>query len=165
MTPYESATSEASPRWTLFESQHLILFFFFSNRWIVKKEHVYSGASQKKSKHHRNIKFITNVNSTSFSSGRKLKVSEITLVQLVEGVSNRMSYFDSFLLFKLFFKALGVGQVKDVKQSWYPIITRNVFAIISPTSLCSWISPTMLMMGRWIFFSSKIESYEFKKGT
>ena len=78
---------------------------------------MYSGAFQKKSKHHRNIKFITNVNSTSFSSGRKLKVSEITLVQLVEGVSNRMSYFDSFLLFKLFFKALGVGQVKDVKQS------------------------------------------------
>ena len=151
MTPYESATSEASPRWTLFESQHLILFFF-PNRRIVKKEHVYSGASQKKSKHHSNIKFITNVNSTSFSSGRKLKVSEITLVQSVEGVSNRMSYFDSFLLFKLFFKALGVGQVKDVKQSWYPIITRNVFAIISPTSLCSWISPTMLMTWRWIFF-------------
>ena len=152
MTPYESATSEASPRWTLFESQHLILFFFFPNRWIVKKEHVYSGASQKKSKLHSNIKFITNVNSTSFSSGRKLKVSEITLVQSVEGVSNRMSYFDSLLLFKLFFKALGVGQVKDVKQSWYPIITHNVFAIISPTSLCSWISPTMLMTGRWIFF-------------
>ena len=78
---------------------------------------MYSGASQKKSKHHSNINFITSVNSYTFSSERKLKVSEITLVQSVEGVSNRMSYFDSFLLFKLFFKALGVGQVKDVKQS------------------------------------------------
>ena len=59
----------------------------------MKKEHVYSGASQKKSKHHSNINFITSVNSYTFSSERKLKVSEITLVQLVEGVSNRMSYF------------------------------------------------------------------------
>ena len=92
---------------------------------------MYSGASLKKSKHHCDINFINGVNSSSFSSGLKLfernvKVSEILFSiwwsELksfqVEGGrgSNRISCFDSFLLIKLFFKALGAGQVKDVKQ-------------------------------------------------
>ena len=92
---------------------------------------MYSGDSLKKSKHRCDINFINGVNSSSFSSGLKLfernvKVSEILLSiwwsELksfqVEGGggSNRISCFDSFLLIKLFFKALGAGQVKDVKQ-------------------------------------------------
>ena len=157
---YESATSNASPS-----------LDFFSFRWIVKKEYVFSGDSLKKSKHHCDINFINGVNSSSFSSGLKLfernvKVSEILFsiwwselksFQVEGGRGcNRISYFDSFLLIKFFFKALGAGQVKDVKQRWYPITIRNAFAIISLTSLYSWISSTMLMTGRWIlFFTTK----------
>ena len=163
MTPYESVTSNASPSLAilLLELHHSI---FFSFRWIVKKEHVYSKASLKKSKHHWDINFINGVNSSSFSSGLKLSERNIKVTGVnwsllrwrEEGVSNRISYFDSFLLSTLFFKALGVGQVKDVKQRWYPITIRNAFAIISLTSLYSWISSTMLMTGRWIlFFTTK----------
>ena len=45
---------------------------------------MYSGASLKKSKHYSGINFISGVNSSNFSSLRKLKVLEITLEILVE---------------------------------------------------------------------------------
>ena len=136
---------------------------------------MYSGASLKKSKHYSGINFISGVNSSKFfivneaqsirnHFGDMNRVNWIIFRWREKEVSNWKSYFDSFLLVLFVFKALGVGQVKDVKQRWYQIITRNVFAIISPTSPYSWISPTMLMTGRWVFFFfDKIKLYGSKK--
>ena len=65
---YLQAMHHWGERWSLAilspESKPLILFFSF--RWIVKKEHVYSGTSLKKSKHHSNINFIHGVHSSDF---------------------------------------------------------------------------------------------------
>ena len=128
-------------RWSLaislFESQH---FIFFPNRWIVKKEHVYFGASLKKSKHHSNINFVNSVNFYFFIWKEAISIrNHLKAISKVnwtlfkwrgEGVfqSNELFWLLSPCL--ILFKALGVGQVKDVKQRWYLITIRNVFAII-----------------------------------
>ena len=143
MTPHQAATSKVSLRRALkprYINLSITTLDFFSLRWIAKKEHVYSGASQKKSKHHSNINYKQR-NSSGFLSERKRKVSEITLKQLVEwieffsggggrGFPIEWVILTPFSLFDSFFKALGVGQVKDVKQRWYLITILNVFAII-----------------------------------